>query len=244
MVGDTSSIVTTLLSGLLSGIVVAVLTYLFSRRKTNAEIRKLEAETEKIRVEISKSVDNISATVNYKLSNKSEQTIYQSSTRQIGYDFRGHEDFVWKSIDGKDVAIGQKARGNLEFEEGGVLNIRRTNTEGRFQIWLQRYIYDGVEKTSIPRDDLISGLRSLRVSCEVKVVGGEHTLRFLLKNEKDNKWLGQEERRITSDTWTKLNMYFQIPPSEECRLRIDDEQVSHAPSSVQITSIVLAEKTI
>jgi hypothetical protein len=130
----------------------------------------------------------------------------------------------------------------MTVEEGGVLSIQRSNAEGRFEVWLRSYAQGGVEKSLITGNNAISGSRSLRISCEVKVIGGDHTLKFVLKNEKTNKWLANAQRRITSDTWTPVDVYLRVPPSEECRLRIDDQDVSHAPSSVQLRNIEVAEK--
>lgn len=240
--GTSSTILSTLLSGLLSGIVVALLNYLLTRKKTQAEIKKMEAETEKIRIEISK-LGNISATVSYNLvSSSTERIIYDSSQREIGYDFEGSEDFIWTTVDGKPAKASERGEGTLNFEKGGVLNIKRTNTEGRYQVWLLRYIFDGVEKPNIAKDELISGRRNLRLSCEAKVVGGEHTLKFVLKNEQTDRWLATEARRVTENTWSPLSLYFRIPANEECRLRLDDLEVSKAPSSIQIRNLVLAEK--
>src|SRR5487761_1993161 len=46
------TLIDTLFSGIISGIIVAVVTHYLTRRKTDAEIRSLEAGTEKTRLEI------------------------------------------------------------------------------------------------------------------------------------------------------------------------------------------------
>lgn len=238
---NSTNIITTLLSGLLSGIVVALLNYFLTRRKTQAEITKLEAETEKIRIETTK-LGNLSANVNYSSVSSAERVIYDSSKRDIGYDFEGREEYIWTTVNGKPTRVSSKGLGTLTFEKGGVLNIQRTNAEGRYQVRLERYIFDNAEKTNIPKDDLIEGHRNLKVSCEAKIIGGEHTLKFVLKNEAADKWLATEDRRVTMDSWTPLTAYFRIPANQDCRLRIDDLEVSKAPSSIQIRNLVLAEK--
>jgi hypothetical protein len=172
----------------------------------------------------------------------SERVVYSSSGRDLGFDFRGSKAQLWQNVGGVDKPISEYGTGVLTFESGGVLNIQRSNTDGRYEVTLQAYVFGGTETTAIPRDDLIPGLRRLRLSCETKAAGAEHTLRFVLKNQKTNKWVAQDERTITSNAWTPIKIYFQIPPTEECSLRIDDLNVTHAPSSVQIRNLLLAER--
>jgi hypothetical protein len=173
-----------------------------------------------------------------------ERVIYNSSGRDLGFDFRGSAAQLWQKIDGKDQPISDYGKGVLAFENGGLLNIQRSTVDGRYEVWLQTYVFDGKETATIPRDDLMPGLRRLRISCEAKAAGAEHTLRFILKNEKTNKWVANDERTITSNAWTPIKIYFQIPPTEECRLRIDDLNITHAPSSVQIRNFLLAERAL
>lgn len=49
-----NSFIDTLVSGIVSGIIVAFVTYVLNRRKTDAEIHESEAHTEKMRLEIEK----------------------------------------------------------------------------------------------------------------------------------------------------------------------------------------------
>jgi hypothetical protein len=237
MNSGTPSILTALLSGLVSGIVVALLNYFLTRKKTEAEIRKLEAETEKIRIEINNNVESLSATVNYRLANSEERIIYDSSKGNGGYDFKMQESRVYRD----DKAVGEKAAGAFTIKDG-ILNIQRQNTDGRIEIWLQQYFYDGEEKANIPKNALIVGQRKMRISCQARIVGGEHSLRFVLKNMEKGNWLADEKRKISSDDWTMIDIYFQIPPTVDCVFRIDDEDVTQAPSSIHIRNLVLAEK--
>ena len=231
-------LINTLVSGVLAGIVVAFLNYWLARNKTQAEIEKFQAETAKIRQEL--TVENISGAVSYKLRNSAERVIYDSNGRDLGFDFQGANAQHWKTIDGKDQPVSPFGKGVLTFETSGMLNIQRSNTEGRYEIWLKRYFSDGQEMSSIRRDDVIAGQRSLRIDFEAKAAGAEHTLRVVLKNE--TKWIAEEQRTITSNSWTLIKIYFQISPTEECRLRIDDMDVSNAPSSVQIRNFSIVEK--
>jgi len=104
--------------------------------------------------------------------------------------------------------------------------------------------FNGEPLPSIPRNDLISGQRRIRISFDAKVIDASHTLRVLLKDEKEDRWLAEESRTVSSNHWSPIKIYFQIPPTNECRLRIDDLDVTKAPSSVQVRNFVLAEKTV
>jgi hypothetical protein len=237
--GNTSGLWSALLSGVLSGVLVSVLGYVFTKRKTSAEIAKLEAETKKIQREL----ENIPMAVSFGLSASTERIIYDSAGRDVGFDFKGADAQLWEVIDGKDQPVSDFGRGALKFETGGVLSIQRFNTVGRYEVWLERYFLEGKELLTIRPNELMTGHRGFRLSFEAKVIGGEHTLRILLKNEKSNKWVGREQRStVTTNSWTPIKVYFQIPPTEECRLRLDDLDVLHAPSSIQIRNLLLAEK--
>lgn len=162
-----------------------------------------------------------------------EETLYWSNGRDLGFDFKGGEAQLWQKIDGTDQPVSGHGKGSLSFGDGFVLNIQRTNTDGRYEVRLRSYAVNKSEQMFVPRNDLMTGLRRFRISCEAKAVGAEHTLRFVLKNERSGMWIANDERTITSNNWTPIRLYFQIPPSEEFELRIDDMNVTHAPSSVQ-----------
>jgi hypothetical protein len=173
----------------------------------------------------------------------SDAVVYQVNDREIGFDFKGHGELIWKHIDGRDQPIGDRGTGRLVFEAGGTLNIERWNTDGRFQVWLQTYVFGGAETTKIPSDNLRPGSRRLRISCDARVVRGQHTLQFILKNEISNQWLANHEFEIKADAWVPIKCELHVPFSEECRLRIDDLKVSVAPSSLQIRNFLLAERS-
>src|SRR3954468_8316776 len=160
-----ASLLTTLLSGVVSGAIVAALTYWFSRKKTAAEIAKMEAETAKIRQEIGQGVSAVAASVSYGLGNPAEQILY--SATDVGFDFEGTPQHVTQRVQGKDVTVGDKAKGSVDFQ-GDVIDVHRENTEGRFALLPKRYSYNGSTPDSVPEDNLISGLRRIRVTFEAK----------------------------------------------------------------------------
>ena len=84
----------------------------------------------------------------------------------------------------------------------------------------------------------------MRVSCEIKAVGGEHTILFIIKGEKVplGEHMATKRERITQDEWMPIEAYFQVSPGQNCFFRIDDRSVSKPGSSVQIRNLVLAER--
>ena len=237
-----SQIFFALLPGLLGGVVVAFVNYFLSKRRTEAEIGKLEAETDKMRAETRKIIHEfkgLSASVNYTMTDIAENIIYDSSTEFQPYDFQGVGGQCWYQEEWTHK--GPKGKGSLKFEEGNILNIQRTNTEGRFEVWLQRYLYDNIERTCIPKNELIAVRRKIHVSCQAKVVGGEHSLDFVWKNQETT--LAYQRVMVTINEWLPIDLYFQFSPQVDCLFRIDDLEVSRVPSSIQIRNLLIAERT-
>jgi len=231
-----------LITGLLGGVLGGLINNLFTYKKTKAEVKKLEAEAKEINLRID-NVSRISASIGFKSSDTAERVVYDSTQEGIGYGFpKGFGDYVWKRVDGKDARIGGRAVGSLTVEDGKVLTINRENSEGRFQVWLERYSYDGEIIKQIPKEPTLNQ-RIFRLGLEARIVGGSHKLKFVFKNEEDNTWPASTEIKVTEEAWTKFDLYFPVSPMEKCRLRIDDVDVTKAPSRVQIRNIVLAEKS-
>jgi hypothetical protein len=224
-------------------IMVAVLTYWLTRKKMVSEIKFIMAQQKLTGVQTEKLQRELSV-VTYKLAASSERTIYDSTgVNDLGFDFKGREAQIWeRGPDGIDRAVSNYGLGVLKSEKG-VLDIVRTNTDGRFEIWLRSYGSDGA---SIIPSRLISGQRRIRVSFEAKAIGASHKLRIVWKErEGAGPWLDHDSTTISpSNTWTPIKSYFLLPPDKECRMRIDDLEISNAPSSVQIRNVIVAERTV
>jgi len=230
-------------------VVVAIINNLATRKKTAAEIAKLNEETNTIRLQNKKlqesfdnvrtqneklenSVDNLSDKVRYG-SNEStlpNETILYSIDQSDGYDFR--------------LVNAENAAGDFELNDG-ILSIRRQNTVGTMQLWLESYKYPHLPPSpKLLKNQDISGDRKLRMSCEVKAEGGEHTLLFVFKGENDplGVHLAERRARVTHNEWTPVEAYFWISPAKNCHFRIDDRSVTAAGSVVQIRKLILAER--
>jgi hypothetical protein len=230
------AIISPLVTALIGGVSVAIISYLLNRKKIKAETERVVAETDKIRAEINtltQAVDN--------LSDSTEKIIFDGRSTIDGFAIRGKGGQFWTGRGSEAKPVSPKGEGTLSFE-GSIFNIQRTNTEGRYEVYLQQYVYNEKLCNSIPKDELISGKRRLRVSCEAKSIGSEHTLRFVVRGIQSGRRLADDAKVINKNEWTPVQVFLQADPTEESELRIDDEQVSVAPSSIQIRNLVVAEK--
>lgn len=239
-----------LFSGFISGITVAIFNYYITKRKNSAEIKNLELLPEKTRLEIEKLrkdlniySESVTSSVGYQLSDKTELIIYSGMNKEIGFDFKARGGHIWQMVNGVDRAITDEGQGNVNFTTGG-LDIQRTNTVGRYELWLQTYSVNNTITSTIPKNAFEARPRYFKISCEVKVIDGEHTLRFVFKGQETGKIFGQNIRRVVEQNWVLVNTYFSFNPTEPCQLRIDDQDVLKAPSSLQMRNIVLTEKVI
>jgi hypothetical protein len=222
-------------SGLISGVVVAVASHLLTRKKTAAEIEKLTAEAELTRAQtkqITDKVTNLSDKVGYTLPD------FTATNESILYNSHDSDTFDYR------IVRLEKAEGELEVKDG-ILSIRRGNNSGTLQVWLESYHYEGRVRKLLPKNESISGDRKLRVSGEVKTVGGEHTIVFIVKAEMApvGEHLAEKRLRVTSNEWMSIDGYFRFPPDVNCQLRIDNRSVSAVGSSLQIRNLVVAERT-
>jgi len=243
MNSDLLNIIASLLSGVVGGVIVAIVNYYLSKRKTLAEVSKIEAETEKTRAETKKllnEIADISATVGYKLTNSGERIIYDSATNFDPYDFKGVEGQLWNYEQQKHT--GPKGKGVLSIEQGTVLNIKRLDISGRYEVWLQRYIYDGFELQHIPKNEIIAGKRKLHVSCQAKAIGSEHSLDFVIKEERTGIVPAHSKQKVIGNNWVPIDLYFQVSPADNYVFRIYDQEIASIPTSVQIRNLVIAEK--
>lgn len=227
-------------TGLASGIVVALANHWLTKRKTAAEIEKLQAEAELTRAKAKQITDNLTnnlTNLSDKVSYRLPDAVHANETILYASDNSDVFDFQVKKVENAD--------GELTVQDG-ILNINRTNTAGTLQIWLESYLYAGrPHQKLLPKNEKISGDRKLRISCEVKAVGGEHTLLFIMKaeNAPNGVHMADKRHRVTSNEWVALDAYFRVTPGQNCHFRIDDRSVSAPNSSVQIRKLVLAERT-
>src|SRR5713101_1096664 len=110
------------------------------------------------------------------------RTLYDATQGNPGADFRGVEARRYK--DGKPIS--ERGRGALTFEQDGTLRVDRSNLDGSFQVQLRP---QGKDKPSFSKR-YNPPPRRLRIACEARIEGGgDHVLRFVLKDEDAGEWL-------------------------------------------------------
>lgn len=149
--------------------------------------------------------------------------------------FRGKQSKIYKS--GK--AASEQAAGEMRIDRDGVLQIDRSNAGGKYEIQLRPRGPDNPSFTKRHNPPP----RVLHITCEARVEGGTHDLRFVAKDEKHDKWLANEIRTVKSSDWTKIDCYLWVKSTLDFLLRIDDENLTEAPSSLFIRKLSVTEES-
>jgi hypothetical protein len=229
------SITISLVSGLAGGVFVTILNHVLERKRRQIEIKNLELKNEKLHKEIMEMDKKVTEV----LSNAYEKILYDSSQGFPQYDFKPIvEGRRWNN----NKPYGNRGKGTLTFENNGILNIHRTNIDGRLEVHLQQYYYNDDEMEYIPKNELISGNRKIRVRCQAKIVGGEHTLRINIKST-DGSMGKSRDVKVENTEWTQIDIVLEFSPAMDVFLRIDDQDVAKEHSSIQIKNLFVAEKT-
>lgn len=173
----------------------------------------------------------------YNVLSGAERVIYDGRAGDAVKDFTGNGSRSWnyvshQFIDGSGMG-GHTGNGNE-------ITIHRTNTNGRYELYLQSYAYAN-NPAKIPADDSLK-TRKMKLSCEVKRESASHTLRFVFKGERTKNVLDEKDYVVFNPDWETVDLVFSIDSSEPSFLRIDDILASATPGTVVIRNIVLYEK--
>jgi hypothetical protein len=172
-----------------------------------------------------------------------EIIVYSSEkSKLLGHDFTGKGAQTWN---GKEH-VGAEARGELSFVGGlqKTINLLRTNNDGKYLLGLRRYSYQERTSDVLPGNFAIPGERRLRVSGEAKITGSPHRLILRWNPPKDGYRLAEKEIVVDSSSWTRFDEYFQVDPTKDCYLRINDYyQMGPTPSALQIRRITVREES-
>jgi hypothetical protein len=227
-------IITSLISSVIGGVLVAIINFLLTRRKTHAEIEniqseaiKFQAESEKIRLETRKLSAEISALsssvdeVNYKFTPVlREQIIYGDESSIVsGYDF---------SIRGRGNLKAQKNTLAVEFQEN-------------CEVLLQKYNLNNGSFEIIPADD-IPRIRKIRFSCDIKSLSGEQKIVFFVRGTSDEKPSDRKEFILNTDgdNWEKIDSYFRFFSTTSYQFGFFCSATGN--NILNIQNIILAEK--
>lgn len=207
--------------------VAAVFSYRLNRRMA-------EKQTELLNLQIK----NVESKVDYELSSMQESILYDGTKGMDGFHFELHGTSA--------VDQGARAEGKHNFLEGRILNVERTNREGRYEVKLIQYEHGGMRQPFVPKNLAIAGPRHIKVQYLAKAIGARHHLRGVLKSTgKDGPWIAKEQGRYIDEggPWEPVEWFFHANPSLDFWVRLDDLDVSAVPSSVQIKDLRVIEKT-
>lgn len=96
----------------------------------------------------------------------------------------------------------------------------------------------------IPAAEALGTDKLLRVRCQVRSHGGEHTFlpTFKMDSAPAGQFLAQRRHRISPGTWTDIDDHFEVSLSAKCALRFYDRSVSAAPSRLEIRRLAVTER--
>jgi len=226
------------LLSLASSIITAVVIYFLNSGKTKAETTKIKAETDKIIAE----TRNISDKIESALQSNTTEIIYYDSSINVPSQF-DFEITKQKSFDDKmQKEIGEKAGGEFTIINN-ILNIERTDGNGRFGVLLKSYKKGKNTFDCIKLDPEIGQQRKIYITCEAKSLKSKkHTLDFVLRNIDSFEWIANKTFIVQSYEWTKFEAYFKTTPDKSFRFKIYDREVEGAPNSIQIRNLKVVEK--
>lgn len=166
--------------------------------------------------------------------NKRQVVLYESATDFKPYHFEHRGGYFWRD----NQKISPQGEGLLDFLSEGILRVQRKNAEGRYEIELRRA---GPDMPSITKKHEPPP-RILRIACDAKVDAGEHAVRFVLKDIKTEKWVGNTLKQVSAKEWTPLEVYFRVPSTADLLFRIDVEKPSIVPSNLYLRNLMIAEE--
>lgn len=164
----------------------------------------------------------------------SKNVLYETGPQLRPFDLPMREGYFWKG----DKRDSPKGTGTINYLPDGVLQLTRTNNEGRLEIELRQ---DGRKSPSIPKSQK-PPRRILQIACEAKVDTGEHAVGFVLKDVKKGKWAANQIRNINWTDWQPIVMYFEVAPTADLLFRVDCEKTSAVPSSVYLRQLKIVDE--
>lgn len=238
-----TEITSALISAIIGGVIVSLVNYVLTRKKTSAETEKLKAETEKIRLETEKLTSEIQRlnqsveeTAYYRSSDDAEQIIFDSSKGIDNFDLDGFGGTL--SYDSEKVS----ATGNFSIKQGTAI-VERTNTGGCYTLTLRKYHFEGKIGDYLPKNVLAEGKRKIRVSFQAKITSGTSKIVVVFdkKQDKGFEHLVRREISIPSGEWQNIDIYNRVTPDLDCVFKIHQIAVSE-PCTLLVKNLIIAEK--
>jgi len=196
---------------------------------------KYDPKAASLQASVGTALHQLKQTIRNYTVRSSVKTIYEAGQKVRPYDFATYEGTFWKD----DKPASPKGTGEVEYAPDGVIKLKRTNQDGRFEIELRQ---NGKGVPSIAKSQN-PPRRILRVSCDTKVDKGEHAVRFVLKDINKGKWEAEKKLTVASADWQPLELYFDVSPTADLLFRIDVEKPSIVPSTLCVRHLLIAEET-
>jgi hypothetical protein len=158
----------------------------------------------------------------------------------LDLNYVGEHDIIDERLK-HDNSVNEAA-GNYKIENG-MLNITRTNNEGRFLIRFERYSIDGQNVSCIRNNPTLESDRRLLVSFKAKITNGSHTFRVICRKYNIAQWVHNAfvTFKIQSKEFQQYKRIIYVPANEDFQLQVDDLDVQNVSSSIQVKDFTIIE---
>jgi hypothetical protein len=208
-------IITSLISSVIGGLLVAIINQLFTKKKNEAETEKLKAEAEKIKAEAEKVRVEIK-----KLNSTVEQANYYAIAKDEAVRFDGTKGFYEQDYSGAG-----------ELKDGVIV------TEGGY-FALRNYIYNEKKLEYIPKNPLLP-MRKFHVSFDAKVSQGKYSIAFGFREHATDERIAVKEVIVDEVEWNSFDLYFKVPSNKDYIIRFSFEP--KIEGSAQLRNLLIAE---
>lgn len=143
----------------------------------------------------------------------------------------------------KDGPKGASGKGQHKVLKDGIIEISRSNTEGR---WILQFLIfrsdDGQSLSYIPAHPESGSQRLFEVSLEARGIGGSHQLRVAFRTYPNEEFLQDAIMSVEPNRWQKFGR-LMTPPANKDMFFFLESPAQAVMSSVQVRSLVLREKS-
>jgi hypothetical protein len=172
-----------------------------------------------------------------KIAGQQTKTIYQQSKKEGFADFKDYGSRTFY----KSGPMGASGEGRHRVLQGGIVEISRTNTEGR---WILQFLSfrsdDDQTLPYIPARREAGSQRSFNVSLEAKAIRRPHTLRVAFRSYPDEEFIQDAYMAVDPDKWQKFER-LMVPPADKDMYFFLESTKQTEVSSVHVRKLVLRE---
>jgi hypothetical protein len=146
-----------------------------------------------------------------KIVGQPTQTIYKQSKKEGYADFKDYGSQTYL----KSGPIGAAGQGKHKVLKEGVIEITRTNTEGRWVLQFLSFRSDGNQTSPyIPARPEAGGQRFFNVSLEARAIEHPHRLRVAFRSCPKEEFIRDAYMAVERDKWQKLERLL-VPPADK-----------------------------